>query len=121
MLKVKSMPALVSIVGKLDIKPIVEKLKNIDIFDSAKNADEAKAQLTSEKIAEIGFEVIAEIAPQLPKISGDIVELIATHNNVTIEEAGELDLIKSIKDLVTDSGVMSFFSELLRKKAERNF
>ena len=41
MLTIKTMPMLLKIVGKLDIKPAVEMLKGLDIFEDAKDAKDA--------------------------------------------------------------------------------
>ena len=44
MLTIKTMPMLLKIVGKLDIKPAVEMLKGLDIFEDAKDAKDAEFQ-----------------------------------------------------------------------------
>ena len=49
MLNIKSMAILLKITAKLDIKPVIDKLKNLDIFAEAKSPDEAMKQLTKKK------------------------------------------------------------------------
>ena len=49
MLNIKSMAILLKITAKLDIKPVIDKLKNLDIFAEAKSPDEAMKQLTKRK------------------------------------------------------------------------
>ena len=41
MLTIGTMPIMLKIVGKLDIKPIIPMLKNLDIFEEPKDAEDA--------------------------------------------------------------------------------
>ena len=45
MLTIGTMPIMLKIVGKLDIKPIIPMLKNLDIFEEPKDAEDAKDAL----------------------------------------------------------------------------
>ncbi len=117
MLTIGTMPILLKIVGKLDIKPIIEKLKGVDIFDEPTNAEDAMKQLSKEKVATLAFEMLAEITPQLGKIADDLPALAAAYKGVSIEEAKKLDAAEVINELITDEGVKTFFKRALRKKA----
>lgn len=118
MLTIKTMPMLLKIVAKLDMKPVIEKLKGIDIFDEPINAEDAIKQLSKEKVATLAFEMLAEITPQLGKIADDLPPLVAAYKNITIAEAEQLDAAEVINELITDEGVKTFFKRALRKKVE---
>lgn len=119
MLKVKIIPLLSRIASKIDTKPIVEKLKAADIFKEAKDKNGAIAQLKGDKVVELGCELLPEILPQLGAIGEDIPTLIALHYGVSVEEAGEKNLLEALKDIFSDSGITSFFKTALQKKAEQ--
>ena len=75
MLTIGTMPIMLKIVGKLDIKPIIPMLKNLDIFEEPKDAEDAKdalKKLSKEKVGVLACEVLAEITPQLGKIADDL-------------------------------------------------
>ena len=55
MLKIKTIPVLTRIISKIDVKPIVESLKNADIFKESKGKKDALKQLSGEKAVELGF------------------------------------------------------------------
>lgn len=119
MLTIKTMPILLKIVGKLDIKPIIPMLKDLDIFDEADSKENAVAQLSKEKVGVLAFEVIGELTPQLGKIADDIPPLVAAYKNVSIEEAEKLNAAEIINEIISDKGIRSFFQTALRKKAEQ--
>ncbi len=119
MLTIGAMPILLKIVGKLDVKPVVEKLKNIDIFDEPKDGEDALAQLSKEKLGVLAFEILGEITPQLGKIADDLPPLVAAYKDVTVEEAKKLDAAEVINEMIYDDGVKGFFKRALRKKAEQ--
>ena len=104
MLTIGTMPIMLKIVGKLDIKPIIPMLKNLDIFEEPKDAEDAK-------------DVLAEITPQLGKIADDLPPLVAAYKGISVAEAQKLDAAEVINELVNDEGVRSFFKRALRKKA----
>lgn len=118
MLKVKTIPILSRIISKLDIAPIVSVLKKTDVFKESKGKKDALKQLSSEKIVELGFEVLPEITAQLGNIGDDIPEFIALYYGVSREEAGEKDFSEVLNDLIHDKGIRTFFKTALRKKAE---
>ena len=124
MLSIEALPILLKIISKLDMTPIIEKLKNVDIFSEPEAKDgktakeNAKKQLSREKIGVIGMEIFAEITPQLGKIADDIPPLIAAYKNVTIEEAKKLDAAEIINEIIYDEGIITFFKRALRKKVE---
>lgn len=119
MLTVRTLPILLKIVGKLDLKPLIGALKELDIFDDVKSATEVTQQLSKEKLGIVAFEVIAALAPQLGKIADDLPQLAAVYKGIGLEEANELDAAELINDLINDEGVTSFFKRALRKKAEQ--
>ncbi len=92
MLNIKSMAILLKITAKLDIKPVIDKLKNLDIFAEAKSPDEAMKQLTKkEKAAIVGAEMFAAILPQLDSVSDFLAEFVGGFKGVSVEEAEKLE------------------------------
>ena len=89
MLKVKTV--LARMIAKLDVKPIVRILREADIFSNNTDKEQALEELKGEKAVELGFDIIAEITPQLDRIGDDIPEFIALYKGVSLEAAGELD------------------------------
>lgn len=116
MLKISTIPVILNITSKLDLKPVIKAFKEMQDFKPAGNAEEAAAQIEERK-TELGFAVLAEITPQLGKIAPDIVKLAATYKGITEEEAGEQDAIALFKELAADAGVVNFFKSALQKKA----
>jgi hypothetical protein len=111
---------MLKIVGKLDIKPIIPMLKNLDIFEEPKDVEDAKdalKKLSKEKVGVLACEVLAEITPQLGKIADDLPPLVAAYKGISVAEAQKLDAAEVINELVNDEGVRSFFKRALRKKA----
>ena len=102
------------IVSKIDLKPIIEQLKEVDIFDNGKTAI---AQLDKEKVGILGMQVLTAITPQLGKIADDIIPLVAAYKNVSIEEAENLDALETIGEIFKDEAIVGFFKSALRKKA----
>lgn len=119
MLTIKTMPMLLKIVAKLDMKPVIEKLKSVDIFDEPTNTADAMKQLSKEKVATLAFEMLAELTPQLGKIADDLPPLVAAYKNITIAEAEKLDAAEVINEFIHDEGVTTFFKRALRKKVEQ--
>lgn len=119
MLNIATLPLLLKIIAKLNMSPIIEKLKTVDIFEDAKDAKDAKKQLSREKVGVVAMEIFAEITPQLGKIADDLPELVAAYKGVSIEEAKKLDAAEVINEIINDEGILSFFSRALRKKVER--
>ena len=119
MLTIKTMPTLLKIVGKLDIKPAVEMLKGLDIFEDAKDAKDAMKQLSREKVGILACEIFCELTPQLGKIADDLPPLVAAYKGVSVEEAKKLDAAEVINEIIHDEGITSFFKRALRKKVEQ--
>ena len=119
MLTIKTMPMLLKIVGKLDIKPAVEMLKGLDIFEDAKDAKDAMKQLSCEKVGILACEILCELTPQLGKIADDLPPLVAAYYDISLEEAYKKDAAEVINDLINDEGIVSFFKRALRKKVEQ--
>ena len=119
MLTIIAMTILLKIVGKLDIKPVVETLKELDIFDEAKDAKEVKLQFSREKVGVLACEIFAELTPQLGKIADDLPPLVAAYYDISIEEAEKRDAAEVLNDIINDEGIVSFFKRALRKKVEQ--
>ena len=120
MLTIGTMPIMLKIVGKLDIKPIIPMLKKLDIFEEPKDAEDAKdalKKLSKEKVGVLACVVLAEITPQLGNIADDLPPLVAAYKGISVAEAQKLDAAEVINELVNDEGVRSFFKRALRKKA----
>jgi len=120
MLTIKTMPILLTIVSKLDIKPVIEKLKTVDIFENTKNKKDAVKQLSKEKVGILAAEIITDLTPQLGKVADDLPQFVAAYKGVSLEEAMELDAAEVINEIINDEGVVTFFKRALRKKAEQN-
>ena len=120
MLKVKTVPVLARIIAKLDVKPIVKKLREADVFSNDADKEKALEEIKGEKAVELGFELIAEITPQLDKIGDDIPEFIALYKGVSLEAAGEMDFAVVLNELIFDEGIRNFFKNALRRKVEHD-
>lgn len=119
MFNIKALAVLMKITAKLDFTDTINKLKNLDIFTEAKNPADAAKQLTKEKAAVIGTEVISSLLPQLDNVSKFLPELVAAYKNVSLEEAEQLDAFETLKEIFGDTGIRSFFKTALRKKVEQ--
>lgn len=117
MLTIGTMPILLKIVGKLDIKPLIPMLKDLDIFEETEDKEGALAQLSKEKLGVLAFEIVGELAPQLGKIADDLPQLVAAYKGVSLEEASKLDAAEIINEIINDEGVRNFFKTALRKNA----
>lgn len=117
MLKIKTIPYLMKIAAKLDLKPVVETLKSVDIFDDPDNSGSALKQLSKEKVGVLAMEVIVAITPQLGKIADDIPPLVAAYKDISLEEAEGYDAAEIINEIVNDDAIRNFFKLALRKKA----
>ena len=119
MLKIATVPVLARILSKLDLAPIIERLKSLDIFAEAENKTDAITQLDRGTVGILAAEVIGDILPQLDRIGGDIPEFVALYKGCSIAEANELDLAEVINDIVNDDGIRGFFITALRRKIEQ--
>ncbi len=117
MLTIGTMPILLKIVGKLDITPVIERLKGVDIFEDSDSAEGALKQLSKEKVGILVAEILTDIAPQLGKIADDFPPLVAAYKGVSLEEANKLDAAEVINEFINDDGIVNFFKNALRKKA----
>ena len=119
MLSIRTIPLLMKIAAKLDTTPIIEKMKGVDVYNETKNDDgTVTRELDREKVGLLGVEVFAELIPQLGKVADDLPILVAAYKNIPIEDALDLDAMEVLKEIVTDTGVMSFFKSALQKKVE---
>ena len=113
MLKISMIPVMTRMISKLNLKPTIEQLKELDIFDGGKNS------LTAEEAGVLAFEIIAGLTPQLDKIGADIPEFVSLYKGVSIAEANEMDIAAIIEELKNDEGILNFFNVALRKKVEQ--
>lgn len=113
MLKVGAMPIILKMLAKLDIRPLMKTLQGIDIFQDGQKS------LTAEQAGLVAFEALADLTPQLGKISDDIPEFVAMYMGVPKEEAAEMDFAVVVNEIVNDEGIVRFFSRALRKKVEQ--
>lgn len=109
-MKLKVLPILFNILGKIDIEGIINKLRNLDIFD------ENQTTITESQKAELGLLIIAEIVPQLGKISDDIIPLVSVYKGISEEAAAELDVIEVFKEIFSNKSIMGFLSNALQNK-----
>ena len=116
MLTISTMPILLKIVAKLDIKPAIETLKSVDIFTDTDNIEDAMKQLSKEKVGVMAMEIISDLTPQLGKIADDLPPLVAAYKGVSIEEANKLDAAEVINEIINDEGVTTFFKRAFSKK-----
>ena len=66
MLTIGTMPILLKIVGKLDIRPIEKMLEELDIFEDSDSAEGALKQLSKEKVGILG--ATGEVGREMMKI-----------------------------------------------------
>ena len=120
MLSIRTMPLLMKIAGKIDTKPIIEKVGDIDVYSEVENEDgTVTRELDREKVGALGVKVIAELLPQLGKVADDLPPLVAAYKNIPIEEANDLDAIEVLKEIASDTGIVNFFNLALQKKVEQ--
>lgn len=117
MLTIGTVPLLLKIVGKLDVKPLISAAKNADIFADVEGKEAALNELSKEKLGLLAFEIIGELTPQLGKIADDIPPLVAAYKGVSTDEANKLDAAEVIDEIIHDEGIVNFFAKALRRKA----
>lgn len=110
MIKAKALPVILGVVSKIDARPIISRLKQVDL----KSLETGK--LSNEDMALLGTEILAEVLPQLDKIKDDIVPLIAACKDITLEDAGNLSAIDSLEEIFNDEDLVRFFKKSLKKK-----
>ena len=120
MLTIRTIPLLMKIAAKLDATPIIEKMKDVDVYnETISDGGTITRELDREKVGLLGIEVFAELIPQLGKVADDLPPLVAAYKNIPIEDALNLDAVEVLKEIFTDTGVTSFFKSALQKKVEQ--
>lgn len=119
MLNVQTMQTLLRITSRLDLTPVIDVLKDADIFTDAKDKKEAIQQITSEKAGELAVTAISALLPQLDAVADFLPELVARYKDISIEDAAKVDAFEVIDELIHDEGMTSFFKRALRGKAKR--
>lgn len=114
MLKVKMIPVLAKIASKIDVRPVIEKMKVLDIVQ---DGQKSFSDLSEEQKALLVFEISSAVLPQLGKIAADIPELVSLYRNIPLDEAGEVDFVPVMKEILADTGIVSFFGNALRRNA----
>lgn len=119
MLNIKSMQILLRITSKLDLTPVIDTLKNADVFADAENKEDALKQLTSEKAGELAVTAISALLPQLDTVADFLPDLAAAYKGITIEEANDLDAFALIEEIINDKGMRDFFKRVVRGKVKQ--
>lgn len=119
MLNVQTMQTLLRITSRLDLTPVIDVLKDADIFTDAKDKKEAIQQITSEKAGELAVTAISALLPQLDAVADFLPELVARYKDISIEDAAKVDAFEVIDELIHDEGMTSFFKRALRGKAKQ--
>lgn len=86
------------------LSAIIEKI-DIDI----------NPELTQE---ELGASLVKQVVSKAYKAENEILSFVADTKKVSIEEAGETDLIEFFKDLVADTGIKDFFTSALKRQPQ---
>lgn len=121
MLRIEAMPILTTIASRIDLKPIISKVKDVDVFDEKEEKGVKTRTLNKEKVGILGAECIAELLPQLGAISNEIVPFVAAYKGVSEEEAKDLDTFEILMEIAKDKGLVNFFKLLLRKMGKLTF
>lgn len=119
MLNVQTMQTLLRITSRLDLTPVIDVLKDADIFTDAKDKKEAIQQITSEKAGELAVTALSALLPQLDAVADFLPELVARYKGISIEDAAKVDAFEVIDELIHDEGMTSFFKHALRGKAKQ--
>lgn len=112
MITIGTTPILLTIISKLDLNPLIHKLKSLDIFD------EQQKEPSGEQMAVLFAELFTAVAPQLGKIADDIPLFVSAYKEISLDEAKKIDLAEFINEVKNDEGIKSFFTTALRQKAE---
>lgn len=118
MLNIKSLQILLRITSRLDLTPVIDTLKDADIFTDAKSKEDALAQLTTEKAGELAVTAISALLPQLDTVADFLPELAAAYKGVTAEEANDLDAFAVLDEIIHDEGMTAFFKRALHDKVK---
>ena len=113
MLKISMIPVMTRMISKIDLTQTIQGLKELDIFD------EGQSKLTPEQVGDLGAEILGSILPQLDKVGQEIPEFVALYKGVSINEAGEFDVLEIIEELKGETGIINFFKRALQKKVEQ--
>lgn len=119
MLNVQTMQTLLRITSRLDLTPVIDVLKDADIFTDAKDKKEAIQQITSEKAGELAVTAISALLPQLDAVADFLPELVARYKDISIEDAAKVDAFEVIDELIHDEGMTSFFKRALRGEVKQ--
>lgn len=119
MLTVGVIPVLSRILSNLDLKPILPILEKADIFDDKGAKKGALNNIKNGEAVKLGTKIAIELMPQFGKIGADVPEFVAMYKDISIEEAKKLDFIEIVKEVLKDTGLMTFFESALRQKVEQ--
>ncbi|MGM9681545.1 MAG: hypothetical protein ACI3XR_08575 [Eubacteriales bacterium] len=115
MIKIKLIPILTRMVAKIDMKPIIDIMSDPDMV---KATGDAQNDLSTAKM-KLGTGLIAELLRQSDKIGEDLPEFVAIYKGVSVEEAGEMDLMEIVAEIANDEGIKRFFTGALRRKVDQ--
>jgi len=113
MITFEQLPFLYRIAAKIDLAAMAKLLGRKDLLPDGFD----KEKISDEKMAEIVFEFAAVLIPKMEEINEDIVGLVAATKGIHVDDAKKLDAIQSIKDLLSEAGVLDFFKKYLKQKA----
>lgn len=117
MINLKAITVLMRITAKLDLKPALDELQKLDIFEATNDKEVAIAQLNAENAYKIAVSVLPALMPQLDIVADFLPQLVAAYKHISVTEAEEVDAIETLKEICTDEDLRAFFSIALRKKA----
>ena len=98
MLKMTMLKPIGKILDKLDADKLIAEIRAV------KNAD------TEDGKGKLGEIVISACVKKLANIADDLIELCALYKKITVEEAGELNPITVIKEIIGEVGFSDFLS-----------
>ena len=92
------------------IKPLGKILKQLDaekLFADIRAIQDAD---TADGKGKVGEVIITAIVDNLADTADNLIELCAAYKNVTVEDAGQLDAIKTIMELIGEVGFSDFLA-----------
>jgi hypothetical protein len=88
---------------------LIDKV-GIDVDDLKVVAKDSSEESLKEAQSEVGRKLILKIVKATHKAENELYELISAYKDCTIDEAKEEDVIKIIKDIMSDGDAKDFFT-----------
>lgn len=105
-LPLKLLKPLGELTKAINPQELIAKIEKIDANKLLNGTDEEK-KLEGINLAKVLAEMIFE---NLEAAADPFIKFVAAYKNIDVEEAGELDIAGTIRDLMRDFGVASFLS-----------